>query len=77
MSSQNETLVLPNPLTPLAFLTPEAAYQATVTNYCVVGALAVKLSTALNDTLSNHVLIECMHRFSFGISWIILRPTVA
>ena len=69
MSSLNETLALPNPFTPLAFLAPEAAYQATVTSYWVVGALAVRLSTILNDTLSNHVLIACMDRFMYGIFW--------
>lgn len=39
---------LPNPLTPLAFLSPEEAYQTTVTNYASIGALAVRCSRFLN-----------------------------
>ncbi len=45
MSAFNTT-VLPNPLTPLAFIPPELAYQSTITNYFTVGALAVGISSA-------------------------------
>ncbi len=39
MSDWNTTL--PNPDTPLAFLSPEAAYQTSVSIYVHIGALAV------------------------------------
>ena len=42
MSAPGMAASLPNPLTPLAFLSPEEAYQTTVTNYASVGALAVR-----------------------------------
>ncbi len=35
--------MLPNPLTPLAFLPPETAYQVTVANYATAGSLAVRI----------------------------------
>ncbi|KJA22358.1 hypothetical protein HYPSUDRAFT_41000 [Hypholoma sublateritium FD-334 SS-4] len=50
MSSFNSTAApLLNPLTPLAFLPPEIAYQSSITNYFTVGALAVLIWDILDN----------------------------
>lgn len=60
MPSLNDILALPNPLTPLAVLTPEPSYQATVTNYCAAGALAVRVLNVLTDILFNQIITTCL-----------------
>ncbi len=61
MSSSNlNVTILPNPFTPLAFMSPESAYQTTVTNYASVGALAVRVYSIKNRLEYN---LTDVHRF--------------
>ncbi|KJA17091.1 hypothetical protein HYPSUDRAFT_1104878 [Hypholoma sublateritium FD-334 SS-4] len=68
MPSLNATSVLPNPLTPLAFLAPQAAYQETVTNYCTAGALAVLIWDILDNAKGDYrSIFQGKSRFSIPI----------
>ncbi|KJA17097.1 hypothetical protein HYPSUDRAFT_1104897 [Hypholoma sublateritium FD-334 SS-4] len=53
----NDTSALPNQSTPLAFFTPDAAYQAAVANYCTAGALAVLIWDILDNTKADYRLM--------------------
>ncbi|KAF9527236.1 hypothetical protein CPB83DRAFT_769032 [Crepidotus variabilis] len=58
-------LALPNPFTPMAFLPPELAVQATVSNYVLVGSLAVLTW----DILSNlHSDLRLLREFRVNLS---------
>ncbi|KDR70732.1 hypothetical protein GALMADRAFT_127627 [Galerina marginata CBS 339.88] len=48
---------LPNPLTPLAFFPPEAAWQTTVFYYASVGSLAVYIWDVLNNLKNDYKLV--------------------
>ncbi|KJA13277.1 hypothetical protein HYPSUDRAFT_174115 [Hypholoma sublateritium FD-334 SS-4] len=58
MFSSNSTAHLPNPLTPLAFLSPEEAYLTTVTTYASVAALAVLLWDILDNVAGDYRLVK-------------------
>ncbi len=57
MSFPNNTSMLPNPFTPLAFLPPEMAYQATVVNLRYRGhSRSENLLSVLTNILSNQII---------------------
>lgn len=76
MSVFNASADLPVPSTPLALLTPQAAYQTTVTQYAAVGALAVS-SLYTSQILAHDVESKFAgNRCSYGIFWITYLRTI-
>ncbi|KDR72366.1 hypothetical protein GALMADRAFT_229145 [Galerina marginata CBS 339.88] len=47
---------LPNPLTPMAWLAPDVAYQTTISIYIYVGSLAVMLWDMISNVKADYVL---------------------
>ncbi|KDR73143.1 hypothetical protein GALMADRAFT_72738 [Galerina marginata CBS 339.88] len=48
---------LPNPLTPMAFLPPDLAFQVTIAIYILVGSLGVMIWDILNNLKSDYILL--------------------
>ncbi|KAF9457890.1 hypothetical protein BDZ94DRAFT_1313768 [Collybia nuda] len=62
-----------NPFTPMAFLTPEQAYQKTITDYIVVGGLSVLIWDILTHLPSDYKLVT-QHRINVPtITYLISR----
>ncbi|KAF4609869.1 hypothetical protein D9613_010414 [Agrocybe pediades] len=54
-------LSLPNPLTPMAFLPPDAAFELTITSYVMVASLAIMIWDILHTIGDDYILLT-QHR---------------
>lgn len=55
-SNTSAVYIQENPLTPMAFLTPDIGYQATMAAYVMVGSLGVSLQGGRSDLLLINVI---------------------
>ena len=71
-TTSNTTMPILNPDTPLAFLTPEQAYQTTVSTYVLVASLGVSLCldivTQKSQILRQVLLWDCLDNISEDFS---------
>ncbi|KAJ7354455.1 hypothetical protein DFH08DRAFT_1077163 [Mycena albidolilacea] len=80
--ASNQTLKLPNPLTDLAFLPPDAAWQTQIGRYILVGTLGAYIWDFLSNTHNDYKLLT-QHRvglatvaYFFSRLWSLLYLTV-